>query len=79
MGLGALASVGGVALSRLTLVVSRELTVGATVPALESRMGAATGAFALAVSGDPVVLGLSFPSLARQASVPSTMRPMYVL
>jgi hypothetical protein len=77
-GLGALAGGGGVAVSRLTLV-SPAVSVDATVPALESRMGAAAGTAALAVSTARAESERPPPSLGRHATAPSTIMLTYIL
>jgi len=79
LGLGAFAGGGTVAVSRLTLVVSPDVTVDATMPALESRMGAAAGTLALADSSARAVSKRLPPSFVRHASAPSNTVPMYIL
>ena len=79
VGLGVLAGGGTVAVSRLTLAVSLALNVDATVPALESRMGAAAGTVALAVSAARTESERPPPSLGRHATAPNTIKLTYIL
>jgi len=76
---GAGRAVATVGVSRLTLLVSRGVTVLATVPALESRVRVVAGARALAVSDIRAASVFSLPSLALHASAPSNTMPMYIL